>query len=626
MQGSSSHRRWYLFAAALAIAWLAHHAWRDHQDADAADPDAPSPATARATDRATIDRAAIGPNGARPRRAAILARLPRNVEGNVIVTGQVIERDGGPVGKVEIVFRSAAGEETTIAAVDGSYQIELAPGSYRAFVRDDGVLSVGMVERPRVPELPSADRANLPDESLMPIVLADHDLAGVDLAVVRGGAITGHVVDGAGHPIAGAVVRARRNPSHDTGPPVRPALGTDVAETDDAGAFELRVPRGGYVLEATHARYARNANGVAAIVEPGASATVEVVMTAGCTIAGRVVGPDGQPVGEGAIERKWGEGDHAYGPDGSIAADGTFRWVTTAEHDVTLRAWPWKSPPSPSRTFACREGARFEDVVFQLPAVGPDIDGVLVDASGAPVPLAFLDLAPLDPGGVAQQERSDASGAWGVFAMPAGRYRVTAHAPGRGFVSTVITAPVHGLRIALAPTGRIEGTLRVDRGSFEVQLLGCAGEDGRLDGERRLVAIDGGKFTVDHVPACAVRMRATWHDRIVTETVEVPPGGVGRVALELGPPRPRHVAGFVRDEAGRPVARATIRAIHEDGAQDTTADGNGYYELDTFVGAELTARGGDGAGFAVVAAGTDHLDLVVHAPDVDDGSFYYEIE
>jgi len=335
-----------------------------------------------------------------------------NVGDGVTISGAVIDaRDSKPVAGVEVVFLSPLGESSVTSGADGGYSIHVAAGVYRAFVRDDSVLSVGRPDLQRLPGMPNADAAGMPDEGLMPLVVANDNVAGLDLSVLRGGQIIGKVVDRSGNPIAGAVVRARTNAW-------RPALGSDIAETDATGAYALRVPAGVYNLEASHARFAGvDASDASRIVlAAGSHEQRDLVMTAGCVITGKVVAHDGTPASDGAIEKQWGTTDLQFGPAGRIESDGRFRWVTTAPGDVVLRAWPWKSPPSPSRRFTCTDGARF-DVVFTLPDRGPDIEGVLVDATGAPVPFGHIDLAPLD-GGIAQQERTDGSGRWAVLSMP----------------------------------------------------------------------------------------------------------------------------------------------------------------------------------------------------------------
>lgn len=524
---------------------------------------------------------------ARGRSGALPWKPPPRLDGGVTVSGAVLDaRTNTGVGGVEVVFRGAGGEETTTAGSDGTYRIDLPIGTYRAFVRDDTVLSVGRPDHVRLPGPPSAEAAGAPDESLMPVVVATADVEDVDLTVTRGGVVRGQVVDAAGRPVANAVLRART-------PGFRPALGTDVAETGADGAFELRLPAGGYSLEVGHPRFAGvGGEDERLMIEPGDVVTRTFTLIAGCVIAGRVVGADGRPAGDGAIEKQWGASELEFSPAGRISPDGTFRWSTTEETEVVLRAWPWKAPPSAAQTFACRDGARYDNVVFALPNRGPDLDGVLVDRGGAPVAMAFIDLTPLDEGGISQQERTDAQGRWSVFQLPPGRYRVVSHAPGRGIVATEITAPQSQVRLSLGGTGRIEGTApRLAKGSFELTFAMCYDDGGaiRLPAERRLVTVTGGRFVVDDVPACDLQYVASWRGKPRPGRIEVAAGSTAQLELDLGPPRAKVIHGTVTD-GGRPVDGAAVTAVFEDEpAATTTTDSAGRYTLRTFVGARLSA-------------------------------------
>ncbi len=435
--------------------------------------------------------------------------------GLVQITGAVIDQlSHDQVGEVEVVFRGPDGEESVTTGADGSYRIELLPGAYRAFVRDDSVLSIGFPIEERLPGFPDLDAIGMPDETAMPLVIAQHDLEEVDLFVVRGGTIHGHVLDGNGRPVANAVVRA-----YPAGPRVRPALGSDVAETDGEGRYEVRVPAGEWSFEVQHSQYVKRED-IAVSLEGGDRIEIDLTVTAGCVIAGKVIDASGAPAGDGAIELAY---DGGFAPAGKIQKDGTFRWSTTEQRQVTLRAWPWKSTHSQDVTFDCRDGARFT-TTFQIPPRGPDIAGLLVDAKGAPVPFAFYDLVPLDEGGIAQQERTGADGAFGVFAMPAGRYHLTAYAPGRGVLSTEVTSPSTGVRLVLGGTGTVEGTVTgFISGSFELTIHGCTidGHAVKITEGTRLVSVRDGKFTLTDLPACALTAHAKWRDSVRDVQVSV---------------------------------------------------------------------------------------------------------
>src|SRR5262249_56106649 len=106
--------------------------------------------------------------------------------------------------------------------------------------------------------------------------------------------------------------------------------------------------------------------------------------------------------------------------------------------------------------------------------------------------------------GIAEKERTDGNGKWAVFSMPAGRYRITAHAPGHGIVDTIIHSPQASVKLQLGGTGRLEGTTtRLANGSFELSLDACAGPSGnlRIAHEQRLVTVTRGRLSAGRPPA-----------------------------------------------------------------------------------------------------------------------------
>jgi len=541
--------------------------------------------------------------------------------GEVAIAGRVIDlAQQRPVGNAEVVFRGAAGDTTATTHSDGSYAVRVAAGSYRAFVRDDAMISIGRGSAPRLPGPPSAETAGVPDQAVTTTVDASRDLDGVELSVVRAAVVTGRVVDLAGRPVTGAVVQA-------VGNPLRPALATDVAESGDDGGFELRLPPGPFQLVASHPRYA-------GVVDPrrarysvaaGERINATVVVAAGCVISGRVVGRRGERAGDGALELQRGTGDLDFIPIGQIDAEGAFRWATTEEIDITLRAWPWKAPPSGSRRFHCHDGARFDDVVFQLTDRHPDLEGVLVDRAGQPVGFGYVDIRPIDPGSIAQQERADATGHWQVYSMPPGNYRILASVDGRGVANTRVVSPRDGIRLQLGGTGRLEGTTpRLASGSFELALDHCGdgAEQIALSQSPRLVTVTGGRFAVDDLPACDLTFSAILRGKVASQRATIPTGGAARIELALGEPRSKTVRGVVRDPAGQPIAGAVVTIVRSDGdgpGAATVADGDGAFTIKAFSGASLRASGGGKLGFATVGGAdvdAEQVDIVLDdAPD-----------
>ena len=546
-------------------------------------------------------------------RTAAKAPLPAVHDGLVRISGSVIDEiSRAPVADVEVVFRSSLGESTTTATSDGTYSIEIAPGEYRAFVRDDNMISVGLADQIRLPVGPRAETAGAPDEALMPLVVASADTDHVELGVLHGGSITGRVEDRSGRAIAHAIIRAR-------GSEQRPALGTDIAESDADGNFELHVPTGRYVLDATHAIFAGLLEPEALEVEPGAKIETTVTMTSGCIITGRVVRPDGTVASDGAIERQVGDLQTDLAPAGRIEPDGTFRWTSIEETEVTLRAWPWKSPPSQFRTFRCYDGARIPNVVFRLERGTPTVEGTLVDASGAPVAFAYIDLQPLDPGSFGQQERTDAEGRWQGFEMPPGRYQAQVQVPGRGVLNTMFTTPGDPVQLQLGGVGRIEGTTTdlVD-GSFALTFEGCSGI-ASIAHEPRIVTVTGGRFEIDDAPACELQMVAIWHGRRTEISADVSASDTTQIEVDIGPPRERTIHGTVTDRESRPITGAVVRISGgNDGSPRVVTDSVGRYTMQAPSGAHLVASDGDVAGYAMVGRANvadEQVDIVVDAAD-----------
>ena len=607
------------FAAAALVWWLAGTPGVGGSSHPTATAPSSGQSTARSVDPALGQQLA---NLGRNRSGAIDWQRsdPQLQHEGVVITGKVLDRDAqSGVPEVEVVFKSPLGESSTTSGSDGSYRIEVSAGTYRAFVRDDNALSVGVPDLVRVPGSPSLDDASAPDEGLMPTVVAVTDVDHVDLSVVFGGRVDGTVVDRSGHAVVGAVLRARGNP-------LRPALGSDIAESDEHGHFDMRLPPGQYVIDATHAQLAGVTSNVVIEVARGQTIHPSVTLTSGCVISGHVIAANGQPAGDGAIERRFGPGENDFGPAGRIESDGSFRWVTAETVSISLRAWPWKSPPANELTFDCRDGARYANVTFRIPNQPPDIAGTLVDANGAPVALGFIDINPVD-GGFGQQERTDANGRWAVYHMPAGHYRVTATAPARGVIATELDAPRTDVKLVLGGTGRIEGkTTTLAEGSFELTMSTCDNAV-NLPHAPRLVAVHEGHFTIDDVPACDLVAMASWQG-VETEVVTtVPANDAAIIDLDIGPAQDKTVHGIVRDSSGHPVAGATVIGIPRNGgiSQDQTkTDASGGYSL-RFAGNVIMVTSGDLQGFEEVPRdGSDDatVDIVVASEvqnEVDNG-------
>ncbi len=546
--------------------------------------------------------------------------------GLVRVSGTVVDANAGtPVPDVEVVFADGTSEASATTDLAGRYLIDVPVGQYRPFVRADGILSVGRVMFDRLPTRPRPDQIAASRLEIAPALVVSRDLGGVDLEVVRSGVVRGRVVDPTGKPVAGAMVRA----SGEDRRTLRPVLGTDSAETALDGSFQLELAAASYVLEAFHDDYGASQVTGAIEVEAGARADVDITMIAGCVITGRVVRRGGEPAGDGAIERAWStDAADSFFPAGDFDDEGNFRWTTAEVGEVVLRAWPWKATHSEPRRFTCTDGARFANVVFEIPRVEADLGGRIVTATGAPAAYAYLDITGVSAGTMNQQERADGEGRWEVFSLPPGQYQVTAYVEGQGATTTVVTAPGRDHTLRLAGTGTLTGQVKgVTDGSFRLATLMCH-QDGHqvVTLAQHLVIVRGGSYRLDGLPACDLTVEASTPSRRRRATVSIASGAIATLDLDLQAPETKTIQGTVRNPDGTPApgAQATVlRPVDGndvDLIEEAVADGSGRFTVTARGGDVVILNGATGAGQIQVAdddPATRIVEVTLEGPDDD---------
>jgi hypothetical protein len=326
--------------------------------------------------------------------------------------------------------------------------------------------------------------------------------------------------------------------------------------------------------------------------------SIDLVMLAGCVIRGQVVDAAGNPAGDGVVMRRTGlDAEEAVTP---VEDDGSFELATVDAEEVTLRAWPWHSPPPPYQTFACHDGARF-DAVFTVHDEVPDLDGTIVDASGAPVPGAYVDAVPFgDDGSYVQQQRARDDGGWAFHELPPGDYIVNAYLPDRGMVEARVEVPARGLRLQLGGTGTLTGSVRgIVDGSFALTITACralvpadvsAGSD--LP-SRRVVDVRAGRYRVE-VPACTLAGNARHGRRFEPVAARVVAGAVTTLDLDLRPPDLITITGRVTD-GSRPLAEVDVSGEHTEDVgepsdeleRSATTDGDGTFTITLLQGDQL---------------------------------------
>ncbi|HUH05248.1 MAG TPA: carboxypeptidase-like regulatory domain-containing protein [Kofleriaceae bacterium] len=525
-------------------------------------------------------------------RAALDRERATRQPGTVRVRGAVRGPTGAPVPGAEVVFSGLGGEATTTAGAEGDYELEVLPEFYRIYARADGFVAVGGAPRERLPTEPDRRAVGAPHGERAPVLGVHRDLDGVDVAMRPSGEIRGTVLDERRRPIAGAVVIARPRERDAR----RPITGPDVDVSDLFGRFRLLVPAGAYVLTASHDDLAGlgEHNPSHQTVVAGEPSRVELTMVPGCIIEGQVVDVRGQPVGAGALEaRVGGPPPNDFAAIGVLDEDGRFRYGHVGVGTLTLRAWPWKSPPTPVEQVRCEHGARVK-LELRVRDLAPSLEGVIVDAHGGPTPHAFVDLQPLDSGGIAQQERADAAGAWAFYDVPAGRYRVTTYVDGSGAAARTVTAPGSDVRLVLGGTGTLSGrAVGLEHGAFTLIVERCkfgeADDEAVAPASSLLVVVDRGIFDVRGLPACDLVARAETGYRTVRFGAAIPANATAELELDLRQPRRKQLRGLVLDLAGTPQAAASIIRVPASGTDRTPgdyalSDSAGRFELEVWSG------------------------------------------
>jgi Carboxypeptidase regulatory-like domain len=532
----------------------------------------------------------------RPHHEPIATRAQHRAQpakpGTFAVSGVVLDDRGEPVGNASVI----AGAVVARTDADGSWSLALPAGTYRMFARGPGVLAVGALAPPREGD-PLARVPGALDERLAPALTVTGALHDIELDVVRASTFSGTVTVGAADaPLAGAIVHARSATDHDARAPV---LGTDTAITGSDGHYELQVAPDTYVIEVAHRDIATKTTDAHAVIANAATA-VDVSTTSECELAGRVVDASGAPANDGAIELT--APPLGFHRAGAIHSDGTFRVTAHAfAKDVRIRAWPWSSPPSAAQTVRCGRAP----LLLVVPAATPSITGAVVDDRGARVPLAPIDVTPLDPlgePGVAQQERAGADGTYRVFAEPAGTYRIATSVPGRGFASAVASAP--GTRtLVLGGTGRITGVVSgVGDGSMRVDFATCAAA--AIAPDPHVVPIAGGHYSLDGAPACKLSLLASWHGQTTRVDVDVKANQTTFVDVAFATPA---TAKLVHGTAG---ANAEVTAsVGDRVVARATSDADGNFELRAPSGAVIESSGAR-ASVGLANVGDELVELV----------------
>ncbi len=415
------------------------------------------------------------------------------------LTGVVSAAGGEPLAGATVVVRAETVAEAMqpleflgTSGAGGAYRVGgLAAGTYEVEARAGGYKPA------RVPA----------------VAVAEGEGAVLDLTLVPGGTIAGRVVDRRGRGVAGAAVRAARDPMAVAfgGGGVMERAQT-VAGPD--GSFSLTG------VEAPEIDLVADAEGYADGSKKGVavgSTGVEILLADLGSIAGKVVDAAGAPVTGYEVEAVPATSAYAgmpgFEPAGraAVAADGSYRIVGLPAGTFTVSVYSDAHAPAHRPGVEVKEGEETGGVDFTL-SPGETLRGVAVlTGAETPIPGVRVSVA-ISPNPVlamvgAGRQRAAVSGPDGRFAvggLPAGAATVRAEHPDYAAASVPGVALPHDGDLVLRLSGGATVTVRV------VTADGLPSTDSVVLLQRQMPYLqlygatdERGEVRFDHVPAGA---------------------------------------------------------------------------------------------------------------------------
>ena len=492
--------------------------------------------------------------------------LRGRVEGTVI---DVI--DDAPAPYVDVIFKTALGEETATSNADGRYAIELATGRYE--VRAMGERLLGLEQPPLL-----VGRVDKP----IPF----------DVRVTRLAVIRGRVVDDRGSGVAGADVSYLPRTAAERQYTKNQAL-TSLVQSGDGGAFELEAIGGDVHLEAVYRLRggARRGHAVVAAVLPGTERDgVEIALGAAGRLAGVVVDPRGRPVAGADVHLAVTlPVSRARQREDAVTDDaGRFEFpaVMAGRASLEARAEGW-SPSIPFNfDFDAKTDQTDHELRLQTPAA---VSGRVVDEDDRPV-AGIVVTARRKVTWMGNQDTTTSSD--GTFVLPtldAGPYELSARSAGYATARVDgIVAPAEGIVLRLRENGALRGIVtdpnRKPVAGFVVRVEQYVPIDSKTPRRTvpatRVFAEDGRFEIADLEPgAYDIEIDAAGYAAARVLGIEVPPGsyGDGSVALVSG----SSINGTVTDAVtGKPIAGARLSLFGGPDGATVASGSDGSFAID----------------------------------------------
>lgn len=320
------------------------------------------------------------------------------------ILGTVTRRDGTPV--VEAAVSCSPARESSL------YRGGLAHG------QTDGD---GRYRLNGVPQGPAMIIVQLGHRQVSKSIDVAAGTQTVDLVVDDGFEVSGRVIDTAGHPVPGAGLTLAATES---GQRRIFMPSSEAAVSGSDGSFTLQdVAAGHYLLTAAKEGYAQ-----ASTPEPfevaGSVAGIELELTRGATLRGRILGLEEEDLGDVAVQAVGGGMVSIGVQQGIVDFEGSYTvpHLGPGSWNVTARLGDTGRQASGQLTVAAGETEVVLDLEFRS---GFSVDGLVV-AGGQPQAGLHVFAGSLEPSlaGTNAQAVTDSNGRFRLSQLPAGKYRL----------------------------------------------------------------------------------------------------------------------------------------------------------------------------------------------------------
>jgi hypothetical protein len=436
------------------------------------------------------------------------------------ITGNVYSTDGAPIPGATVVaatFQAAGNLVSTASSAQsdarGRFELTLPEGTYQLTASMDGYGTT---------------------------FASAHSGGRVSLVLPKSGVITGHVHDERRQPVRHFTIEVL-SPLPEL-VPAPPPLWSKTFDSAD-GSFRVdQLPDWSVILKATAEDHAPAFSAQLA-VEPGQTTDVNLSLSSGCTLTGKVEDRAGLPLPRVLVDAEsrlvaGSSGDGPLSPADAVQKpqsemDGSFRLEHVPMGEVRVRAYDGSNAVTTVglQIIDCAELAALKVVM----SPGGSIAGVARGADGAPLSGARILLQARSTGFV--DTATDAEGRFRLDDLPAGMARLEVRHEGRSMMRPVQIkdGEVNTLDLKLYEEGRGEIRGRVSAGDkplagIKLMVTGKHGQKGGISVHYPVTDEDG-VYRVPSLPDGGYVITAL--STMLGETVYVDAGSVATVNLDV---------------------------------------------------------------------------------------------